>query len=316
MNGFAKIIDIASRVSTPLAVTGITLAILFFIFRQILAKNIFPRLTRSHGGALLKQVVDRLFVLALVAMVLGFAGYLLPLKEPDPQVRIEPSPKEAESILAKLYNSDFASLYDQMPPAAREQVPFGVFAANTRITMSQFKAPPRDRYFKNKQVVAGQMFLSFDAQFDDVSRFRETLTYLDTDRVWTLWRFEIVPADWPPLGMMKALGPGSAGELRNQLAQIADRQKRTEFTMSDVVDHWVRLPGWTGRVESVLSRKGSRTCDVAVIEETSRVRIVVRGMLDGCDLRAEQRLTIVGRVESVTDDQVEISASRYSRDGA
>jgi hypothetical protein len=72
-----EILDIATKVSTPLALGGLFAAILFLIFRQIISKNIFPQLTRAVGGTLLKQIIDRLFVLALIAMILGFIGFIV-----------------------------------------------------------------------------------------------------------------------------------------------------------------------------------------------------------------------------------------------
>lgn len=82
-----RILEIASQVSTPLALAGFFAAALFLVFRQIVAKNIFPRLTAAVGATLLKQIIDRLFVLALVAMLLGFAGYLLPQLLDAPESR-------------------------------------------------------------------------------------------------------------------------------------------------------------------------------------------------------------------------------------
>ena len=49
-----KIFEIASQVSTPLALAGFFAAVLFFVFRQIVAKNIFPRLTAAIGADLLR----------------------------------------------------------------------------------------------------------------------------------------------------------------------------------------------------------------------------------------------------------------------
>lgn len=72
-----RVLEIASTVSTPLGLGGLFAAIVFFIFKQILQRDLFPRLSRDHSAALLKLIVDRLFVLALVAMVLGFSGYVL-----------------------------------------------------------------------------------------------------------------------------------------------------------------------------------------------------------------------------------------------
>lgn len=71
----AAIVEIATKVSTPLALGGLVAAFMFFLLRQILAKNVFPKLTKALGADILKLIIDRLFVLSLVAMVLGFAGF-------------------------------------------------------------------------------------------------------------------------------------------------------------------------------------------------------------------------------------------------
>jgi hypothetical protein len=89
-----KIIEIAASVSTPLALGGLMAAIFFFVLKQILAKNVFPRLSRDHSAAFLTHVVDRLFILALVAMVLGFAGYVVVARTPrvPEQVKVPDRP--------------------------------------------------------------------------------------------------------------------------------------------------------------------------------------------------------------------------------
>ncbi|MFM0198167.1 hypothetical protein PQQ65_34480 [Paraburkholderia strydomiana] len=70
------IFDIASSVSTPLALGGFLAAVVFFIFRQIIAKDIFPKLTDVLGADIIKRIIDRLFVLALVTTILGIGAYV------------------------------------------------------------------------------------------------------------------------------------------------------------------------------------------------------------------------------------------------
>jgi len=72
-----KIFQIATRISTPVALGGFLAAVFFFLAQQIIAKDIFPKLSEKLGSALLMNIIDKAFVLALVAMVLGFAGYAL-----------------------------------------------------------------------------------------------------------------------------------------------------------------------------------------------------------------------------------------------
>ncbi|WP_417913708.1 hypothetical protein [Candidatus Electronema sp. JM] len=74
-----KLFQIATTISTPLALGGLLSVIFFFIIKQMLAKDVFPPLTKSSAFNILKTIVDRLFVLALIAMLLGFAGYIIPI---------------------------------------------------------------------------------------------------------------------------------------------------------------------------------------------------------------------------------------------
>jgi hypothetical protein len=62
----AKIFEIAKSISNPLSLAGFLSAALFFIFRQILAQNM----------KFAKVIIDRIFVLAFVAMILGFISYI------------------------------------------------------------------------------------------------------------------------------------------------------------------------------------------------------------------------------------------------
>lgn len=92
-----EIFEIASRVSTPLALGGFLAAVVFFIFRQILKKDFFPTLAKSASAEIIKTIIDRLFVLALVAMVLGFAGYILP--NPNNHVLADNKKQKANKVI-------------------------------------------------------------------------------------------------------------------------------------------------------------------------------------------------------------------------
>jgi len=71
-----KILEIATNVSTPLMLAGFLAGVFFLILRQILKKNLFPVLTRQLSADIIKLIIDRLFTLALVALVLGFVGFV------------------------------------------------------------------------------------------------------------------------------------------------------------------------------------------------------------------------------------------------
>lgn len=121
-----KIFEIASQVSTPLALAGFFAALVFFIFRQIVAKNIFPRLTATIGADLLKLIIDRLFVLALVAMVLGFVGYVVPpLFSPKAQQTGETSPAKIDEVSrivrSQIESHDYAAAWDTVTGALKNE---------------------------------------------------------------------------------------------------------------------------------------------------------------------------------------------------
>ncbi len=72
-----KIFDIATNISTPLMLAGFFAAAFFFIARQVVKANIFPQLTKQLSGDIIKLIIHRLFILALIAMILGFIGYIV-----------------------------------------------------------------------------------------------------------------------------------------------------------------------------------------------------------------------------------------------
>lgn len=74
--------ELAANVDTPLSLAGLTLAIVFYILKEIINRNIFPSLSRSFSKEVLVLIINRLFVLALIAMCLGFVAFIIP--PPDP----------------------------------------------------------------------------------------------------------------------------------------------------------------------------------------------------------------------------------------
>jgi len=71
-----SIFDIATNISTPLMLAGFLAATFFLVARQLLAKNFFSKLSADSSAGIIKQVIGALFVLSLVAMILGFVGFV------------------------------------------------------------------------------------------------------------------------------------------------------------------------------------------------------------------------------------------------
>ncbi len=71
-----KIFAIAIKVKTPLSITGLTIAILYLIIRQILSLDIFANVGEEKTFLFLSSVLDKIFWLAIIALFLGVSGYI------------------------------------------------------------------------------------------------------------------------------------------------------------------------------------------------------------------------------------------------
>lgn len=72
----SAVLDSLAKISTPLGLGGIALLVILVIARRVLTPAFLPQLAKSHAFAVIKMLIDRSFVLAALAIVLGFAGYL------------------------------------------------------------------------------------------------------------------------------------------------------------------------------------------------------------------------------------------------
>src|SRR6266851_924443 len=72
-----KLFEIATKVSTPLMLAGFIACAFFLILNQILRKNLFPKLTRQLSAEIVRLIINKLFILALIALILGFIGFVL-----------------------------------------------------------------------------------------------------------------------------------------------------------------------------------------------------------------------------------------------
>ena len=52
------------------SIAGISLGIIFLIFRQIIAKKIFPRLSPEHAYRILRLIITLIFIIGIVGMLL------------------------------------------------------------------------------------------------------------------------------------------------------------------------------------------------------------------------------------------------------
>src|SRR6266568_855280 len=81
-----KLFEIASKVSTPLALAGVVMIALFFVYLGVVKKLSKP--TRDQSPGILRLVIWIFFGLGLTSLLLGFAGYIYVSKSPLYRVRV------------------------------------------------------------------------------------------------------------------------------------------------------------------------------------------------------------------------------------
>lgn len=121
-----SIFDTASNISTPLALAGITVIVLFFIYRTVLKKKIFSRQKEGNTFKIINRIITYLFVLALVSILLGVSGYLynkyektnssknpsIPIEKMEPQFDSTLFKKTGSSLKTDLLEVQKASLFN------------------------------------------------------------------------------------------------------------------------------------------------------------------------------------------------------------
>jgi hypothetical protein len=71
-----KISAIATKIKTPLALSGLVFVVLYLLYRQVLSLDVFSNIGANSTFLLLQNVLGKLFLLALLALVLGVGSYL------------------------------------------------------------------------------------------------------------------------------------------------------------------------------------------------------------------------------------------------
>lgn len=73
----AKVAGVLRGVRTPLSLAGLTVIVLCVVYNRVLGLGVFSTITASQTTSLLSAMVGYVFWLAIVAVALGIAGYLI-----------------------------------------------------------------------------------------------------------------------------------------------------------------------------------------------------------------------------------------------
>jgi lysozyme len=71
------LLNVTSKIGTPLALAGIIVIVLYALYKQVLALNLFAPIDAAPTARLLQNVLNKLFWLALIALILGVASYIV-----------------------------------------------------------------------------------------------------------------------------------------------------------------------------------------------------------------------------------------------
>jgi hypothetical protein len=142
-----KLFEIASTLKTPLALGGVVVIAMFLIYKAILKKKIFPRLTKIHSYKLINKIVDDLFFLAIFAMLIGFIGYIYVYVAPS-RTSIEQSESIKLPSLEKLVPSETLTIELEPPkfPSPSEKQKYASTAVNKDFSVIHFTVEEKEPF--------------------------------------------------------------------------------------------------------------------------------------------------------------------------
>jgi hypothetical protein len=225
----------------------------------------------------------------------------------------EPTNREeqiATRFWTSMYAAEWKAAYEMFPTAVRQQMPFDQFVKTASSFLSQYAGPPAKRHVDTAMKVAGGLVVSTLAEFDATSSVREYLTFNRQNNVWEPWSFNVAPAEWPVANTYSFVSDSAADILAQVMeTEPADRAKTVNERFSG---KYVGPPGWQVTVQKIGDKVADRTCDVSVQQTTSKTPLTIHKLLDGCGLRHNDRLQIVGRIAGI-DDGIHLEAVRFWR---
>jgi type III secretory pathway component EscU len=96
-----KVGSLLEKIRTPLALGGLTVLVLFFLYKQILDLAIFPKLDEYQAFQIINLLLRNVFWLAIISVILGGISYILQFflrqsPDPSPSAKVAP-PKNKHS---------------------------------------------------------------------------------------------------------------------------------------------------------------------------------------------------------------------------
>lgn len=168
-----------AHIKTPLALAGLFAAIIFLLARQIL-KNFQPRdPNKRHGFQLARTILMYMFVLSLVAMILGFLGYWLQLRKHSDLTPAETAAVDLEDEIMELKGS--YSNIDESPADRQRTVEEGPRLVERLLLINDDQLRPAYRVLKYEYAMYGATMVAV-AQTNNDAKLQYVSTALGLGR--------------------------------------------------------------------------------------------------------------------------------------
>lgn len=76
---FSRLASIATKIRNPLGLCGLVVVVLYALYRQVLSMDIFSRVGETSTVKLVGDILDRLFWLAMTALLLAVVSHIVAL---------------------------------------------------------------------------------------------------------------------------------------------------------------------------------------------------------------------------------------------
>jgi len=230
----------------------------------------------------------------------GRCGNPLPTDKRDDTATVTPAMlKTADRALDGLYKASWETVYASFAPSVQQSLPFAVFREVARHQMAQLPGPPLRRKLRYDPKVEGvSLIVQYEAQFDSLSTWLETVVLVRVGNSWSLYRIDVQPLTWL----------SASAATSTILAEVTPSDALNGSHKTDLVGTWTPQQGWRATLKS-FKKKAESTCDMQLV--AGNVTLIGRDVLGGCKQKPGTALDLVGRVASSGKRLVELEQVRY-----
>jgi hypothetical protein len=216
-----------------------------------------------------------------------------------------------ERFLETVHRQDVAAGYHMAAASVRATMSIGQLQDLVRRYMLQITAAPISRTFDKAVVVNGRLVIAYLAEFDNVSRAREFVTFAWEGDGWRPAAYDIWPVEWPVTGYLSNVVPEArAADIVRVLTATAPGE-RDSVAQSRFAGRYIPgATGWSLRLSGLRQRVAERTCHVMATEQDTGTPVMMWQVLDGCQLPADRAVSVFGRIRHATDRRIELEAVR------